>query len=398
MYFVSAPAAACDDLQGFVPDNATKHSPKTDLKLISTTSVSHLRPIENTEISSDILAARILQMHASSDTPEKAACPPPKLIGDTEDPVFEMPGVLQRAERPDRKGPSPRLEPDPVPQPRTAARASAARRTHPGTKTLVAGTAAVVTIAGLAGLWAFGDTPDTGITRTVATQNIVAEPTIEGLIAADVSAGQDPDSTSANGAPTAEQIARAKDRIRNAFHASGRPAHTADDLARPLNNSTAQADDGKIQARLAIPPRVEEQTASPHAGLDSQTLASASGTLPVEPDAPAVASSGAEPATVTVQPPASPSAIQEAPTGEAPTAAAPTDVSGTAAGSGDYPNTGTVTAAVNFRRTGDKDADVLGIIPANTEVSYDTCGSWWCGVIHNGQPGFIGQKYLERSQ
>lgn len=62
----------------------------------------------------------------------------------------------------------------------------------------------------------------------------------------------------------------------------------------------------------------------------------------------------------------------------------------------DAPNTGTVTASVNLRAADDKNGKIIGVVPEGTEVSYSSCGKWWCEVVYDGTTGFVGQKYLRR--
>ncbi|WP_269582526.1 SH3 domain-containing protein [Roseibium sp. Sym1] len=390
MYFVSAPAAACEDFAGIHSDNAPKKIKKTDLKLVPNIQGSQAAKVDGPVATSDTLAAKILEMHAASSSPEQAACRPPKLKGVSDDPAFEMPGVLKR---PEKKITASSLRPDPVPQPVTGRPVFGGLRKHPGFKILLVGTLLVLSAGGLAAFYSPGAPIGDG-ERTVPTERIAAEPTIESLIAGSTPSGQKAAGTLDSGTPTAEQIARAKDRIRNAFQESGRSADLNTDPTLPLSTPPARDQDGKVQARLTTPAADPSRTASPHTPRGSQRVTSDRAALAIAASAAAASNrpGSAAVATTTLQ------TAEEQPVPPLHNASEAAGLPGTPASSEAYPNTGRTTAAVNFRRTEDKNAEVLGTIPAGTEVSFDSCGTWWCGVVHEGRKGFVGQKYLERSR
>ncbi|MCK7614785.1 SH3 domain-containing protein [Roseibium sediminicola] len=395
MYFVPAPAAACDDFAGTTPDNAPKQKSRTELKLVPNASPEQIGPPNDPELDAGILAARILQMHAASDPLGQPGCRPPKLVDAQEDPALELPGILKRQDRP---GAAPRLAPQPVPQPAQWAGCSGKARTAPGFQALLASTVLIAALTAGGLYFASGHFLDGQQTRTVATQSIAAVPTIESLIAEDAAA-QEPYSDAANPNPSPQQIAQAKARIRSAFHAASAAAHTSDDFSRPLSNRNVPAteDSAKDQGRLVATTSITEATPSPQAtggppseaGNVSETTIAAVRAAPVDKDTPITA----DPKTSSSEGPSVAIATAAAGTG------APAEAATVAeANAGGYPNTGTVTASVNFRQSQDKDATVLGVIPAGTQVQYDNCGLWWCGIVHQGQAGFVGQKFLERSQ
>ena len=145
MYFVSVPAAACDDQTGSHPDNASQNTAKADLRLVAPAETPVSDPDPSIEGDPSALAARILQLHATSETEERANCRPPKLVGDHEDPAIEMPGILKRS---DPLHKSAGLDPMPVPQPRVARRRAADTRSGPSFKTLLACAILAVSVTG----------------------------------------------------------------------------------------------------------------------------------------------------------------------------------------------------------------------------------------------------------
>lgn len=54
-----------------------------------------------------------------------------------------------------------------------------------------------------------------------------------------------------------------------------------------------------------------------------------------------------------------------------------------------------VTADVNLRKSDEKDAEVLAVIPDNSKVDVGTCGKWWCEVSYAGKSGFVGVKFID---
>jgi hypothetical protein len=390
MYFVSAPAAACEDFAGIHSDNAPKKIKKTDLKLVPNIQGSEAAEADEHVATSDALAAKILEMHAASSPPEQPACRPPKLKGASDDPAFEVPGVLKRSEK--KITPS-SFPPDPVPQPATGRPVFTGLQKHPGFKILLVGSLLVLSAGGLAAFYSPGASIGDGA-RTVPTERIAAEPTIESLIAGSTPSGQEPAGTLTSGTPTAEQIARAKDRIRDAFQESGRPAGLNTDPTLPLSSPPARAQNGKVQARLTTPASAPSSAASPHTPRGSRRVTSDGAAVAIAASTAATSSrpGPAAVATTTLE------AAEDQSVPSHNNASEAAGVPGAPALSEAYPNTGRTIAAVNFRRTGDKNAEVFGTIPAGTEVRFDSCGTWWCGVVHEGREGFVGQKYLERSR
>ena len=66
-----------------------------------------------------------------------------------------------------------------------------------------------------------------------------------------------------------------------------------------------------------------------------------------------------------------------------------------AADPGQMTETSTVTADVNLRSAGEKDAPVLTVVPKGTSVGVGACDNWWCAVNFDGQTGFVGKKFVD---
>lgn len=387
MYFVSVPANACDDQTGSHQDNASQKPTKADLRLVETPVPFAITTTEATETDPSALAARILQLHAASEPLERYNCRPPKLVGEQDEPGFDIPGVLKRNTG---IGQANTLDPSPVPQPRKTKARAESRRSGPSFKALLFSTALVVAAAGTAVFFLKAPSAETAPdSRDVVTERIATEPTIESLIDADRSAQQSDDNAPPV-SPSQAQIESAKNRIRNAFAASGRISANPASLATPVEELRS-AETGKAQARLETVSWDQQATTSPHMPASLPRLASASAATITVPNY-----------TVTDQSPAP--AISEPPviapdSSSAPqTSEAPVDLQQTGSPTADYPNTGTVVASVNLRQSDDKDGSILTTIPAGTEVRFGSCGTWWCGVSYQGQTGFVGQKFLERTQ
>jgi len=397
MYFVSSPAAACDDFSGITSDNASTITQKTDLKLVASPSSTPEASTTEPETDSGSLAARILQMHTASAAFEQPVCRPPKLVGAPEDPALDLPGILKRQDRQDTSaGPHPK----PVPQPAADATRPAAPGHGPSFKALLVG--ATVIAALLGGGFYFGAAGMVGKgqeTRTVETLNITTEPTIESLIAEDASTQSRSLAAGSNG-PSAQQIAKAKDRIRRAFNASGAAARTPNGQPRvsgpPVSPSTADA--GKDQARLASASPSFLPTLSPHVAATLPPVADESALTVI-----AAAQTGLSKPSSQSKGETTADFRSGRPESGGPAGTTARDAGGNVTekeppqSASDF-QTGTITASVNLRQSADKDATVIGVIPSGTEVRYDSCGLWWCGVVYQGQSGFVGQKYLNRSQ
>lgn len=54
-----------------------------------------------------------------------------------------------------------------------------------------------------------------------------------------------------------------------------------------------------------------------------------------------------------------------------------------------------VTADVNLRKSDQKDAEILAVIPDNSRVDVGDCGKWWCEVSYAGKSGFVGVKFID---
>jgi len=383
MYFVSVPAAACDDQTGDIPDNAPPKSQKADLKLVAPSKASAVET-EPPEPDPSSLAARILQMHATAEPEEKPGCRPPRFVGDQDDTSFEVPGVLKRGASPPRK---PGLDPEPVPPPVTAPPGPSAG-TGPSFKAMLISTIFALSAAGAAVMVFWPSSSETPAdNRQVATELISAEPTIEGLIDADATANRTANAQNSSG-PSSDQIAAAKQRIRLAFADSGRGISSAASQAAVASAPARDAD--KVQARLAPVPSGPAPTLSPHQPAPFPQVASTRATAFA---IPALSATGQTAQTT----------LTLAPEEQQPGAAAslegePARSEPVIAQDPDYPNSGKILASVNLRQSEDKDGQILTTIPAGTEVSFDTCGTWWCGVSFEGQKGFVGQKFLERGQ
>ncbi|WP_422375998.1 SH3 domain-containing protein [Roseibium sp.] len=386
MYFVSVPAAACDDQPGSPPDNASKNTSKTDLRLVETPAPFAAGPLATTETDPSALAARILQLHATSETFERRNRRPPKLVGDSEETAFDIPGVLKRD---DTSSENVKLAPSPVPQPDTF-EVSVSARSGPSFKALLASTVLAVSAVGSAVFLLIPTSPaPVADSRNVETQVIATEPTIESLIDADRSAIA-VDKPTQSDAPSQAEITRAKNRIRDAFAASGTVSDTTATLASSQQRNQV-ADIGKEQSRLRTSGPDQQGTVSPHvpsslprlASTDASTIALPAYAVAAQNDVPAIAEppkfeTGTLPAAETLTEPVTSPQTD-------------TQIEG-------YPNTGTIQASVNLRQSDDKDGVILTTIPAGTEVRYDSCGTWWCGVSYEGQTGFVGQKFLQRAQ
>ncbi|MEM9630060.1 MAG: SH3 domain-containing protein [Pseudomonadota bacterium] len=404
MYSVIAPAAGCDNQQGHRTDNANQENKKNELKLVSSSSAEasddqgELQPLDPSEI-----AAKILQMHAIADDAKTASAREPKLVDNQDETSFEMPGVLRRPREADTYS---SLQPDDVPPPGNNSRRLEFTPSGLSLKIIVC-SALLIAAAGGAGIVfampSFLSQEETS-SLPVDTQKIAAEPTIESIIASENIATAEtalpssavPVTAEKQEAPTVDpatpqQIANAKDRIRDAFAAGKASSSEQSVLTTQTAQTTPVADQpvnalaNQAQARL-------ERNGDPElpTSVDSSTgrlpvLASTSSTVPIPQNLmPAPTSSAAVPQTSEGVP-----VTQEEETAALTTAAVASDPS--------YPNVATTSASVNLRQSDDKNATIIGVIPENAEVQFSECGKWWCAVSYNGKTGFVGQKYLERA-
>jgi hypothetical protein len=404
MFPVPAPAADCDFSEGHEPDNAPN---KTGLKLVASTSPNADRDDDpsrdpgtdtqaeaasetgaaddsqqtTSETDPSSLAARILQMHAASGELQPRQTRRPQLVGTSEDSAFDMPGVLQRPASLRR---SAGLNPDPVPVPKATTRVSDRLRNGPSFGALVlstllivaAGTGAV--LFGLTDLLAGKPVDD----KIVTTQLIETQPTIESLIAESEAGSLGRSNLTGTPSASAQQVAKAKDRIRQAFAAGSKPSAAPEDLARPLGAPEKSSGDDKIQTRLtpaqpqavAVRADASQFTSPPPASADA--LADVRNAEPTRP--------GLEPEEISYDASAvgvtAPEAEPLASPGES------------------LPNAGKITVSVNLRQSRDKNAQVIAVVPANSTVNVGACGPWWCEITFDGKQGFVGQKYVERQQ
>jgi hypothetical protein len=384
MYSVTAPATACDFPEGHDPDNASQ---KNELKLVvptapltgddtaNTVPDSHATA-EDANPDGTTLAAKILQMHATSADLKPTASRRPTLSGAQEEAGFDMPGVLRSPLRGTRTA---GLQPEQVPAPAKIAKAADSFRQGPSFGTLLLSTLLIVGIGSgavffsLSGLLA-GKTSDS---RTVQTQQINAAPTIESLIA-----GADTEfegRTDLTAAPTAsaEQIKLAKDRIRQVFASRTTESPAPEDHSNPLGHDTNNAADNKIQARL-VPPQPMPVKIAPQVTPASSALVTSAVAAPTEAGSDQVSDTQPE-ADASVATAATPAP-----------AAADANTSNEA-----FPLAGKIKSSVNLREAQNKDATVLAVIPAGTEVRYSACGNWWCGVQYDGKTGYVGESFLE---
>jgi len=392
MYSVTAPANTCDFPEGHDPDNAPQ---KNELKLVvpNDPSKDDEVPLSETEVhtvaadtgsDASTLAAKILQMHATADELKPTASRRPTLTGATDEAGFDMPGVLRTPVRGSRNiG----LQPEQVPAPAAVSKAAANFRHGPSFRTLLISTLVIVGVGAGAVYLSLSDllAGKEADSRTVQTQQINTEPTIESLIA-----GADPEyqgRTDLTATPTAsaEQVKSAKDRIREVFASRSIASTAPEDHSNPLGHDTNKVADDKIQSRLApaqpAPVRTNSQSAR---GTTNTLVASAAAAVqetdenpvpdvsPLEADIPAVTAPDTD------------------------TASASTPE--TSAAASDFPLSAKIKSSVNLREAQNKDATVLAVIPAGAEVRFNTCGNWWCGVQYDGKTGYVGESFLEPQQ
>jgi SH3 domain-containing protein len=394
MYSVTAPAIDCDIQSGNRPDNANQQketeTPKSDFVIGPETSSRR----EFKSVEPDEIAAKILQMHVAADVLIDAAASRPKLVDGEEDPSFEMPGILLR----------PRNEPLLESQSTASATEKALepkivvpRKNGPSFKALLLSTLVVAGAGG--GALALGMAnlfqQDDPTSRFVETELITPSHTIESLIAADtLSSAQDSSKStllpnaSFSAAATSRQVAVAKQRIRNAF-AVGNTGNSSLALSDLKENHSAGLSDEKAQERLARIGTSVAAKASPRSANSYPQFASTARDVPIPRDFSGQRRPARTEQIERSQPGQnlSGAAAKQAP--QSSTIKTTADVS--------YPNVGKILASVNFRNSEDKDATVLAVIPENTEVRFDECGTWWCGVLYDGQTGYVGQKFLEKT-
>jgi|GEM_PF-2503981 len=406
MYPVSVPAAACDLPPDCEPDKKNLPATKADLKLVEIRKPETAPPAGEDATAPQGLAAKILQMHAAAEDAGSSEIRRPRLVDPREETALDMPEVLQRA-----------AEETGIPTaPREAARAagdggrsSASLRRGPGFRTMLAGTLFVLACGGGAialGMGGFlGSTEDSSY--EVETQLITAEPTIESLIDSNA-AGQDTALPRADTGATADasglEIARAKEQLREAFAARGISSQA------PLDPAT-EAPESKIQARMvtpqpaalsapsssapALPAPAPIGSAAPEepAG-EIQQAQSDTAEIPVPPEEPAEAPAAVAPKPEAQAKPSRPTTPAALAMEEAPPLL---DDQGAPPAAASLSGTGRIVSAVNLRQSASKNSSSLGVIPANAEVRFGDCGTWWCNVVYDGKSGYVGKNFLKKT-
>lgn len=406
MYYVPAHPKDYDLQNGDAPDNAKSSRKERHLKLLERDTPQIENTQKDTSPDPSEIAAKILQLSlkspedGSEDESMDAAAEvagdsqpssrTPRLVGDDPAALFDIPSVYKK---PSVSNQYPDFTPSDGDTPLASGQGLRGSQISagPSFKALVVSTL-LISIAG-GGAVALGlpdliaDTSPGPATREVQTQTITPQNLSAELANA---AGNASAPTRQADAKTdranSTQIAKAKDRIRQAFDAGAQ---------------------GSV-SRVHMP---GQQTPEPTSGPPSDPQATASAarsneiaaeTIQVAPyhmaRAEPVSASNErlrDPATET---PARPDTVGASSTVAA--AAASKDITTAekpiAGPNPAHPNEGTITASVNLRQTEDKNGEIIGIVPAGTDVSYGTCGKWWCEVTHDGKTGFVGQKYVKR--
>jgi hypothetical protein len=252
---------------------------------------------------------------------------------------------------------------------------TAAAGKGPSFRALLVSTAVVVAVVGGIVLPGVGALSGSGAAAHIAETPGLAPDRATGGLSAGAAPGERSTSTitgtdAGTGTPSPAQIASAKDRIRDVF-ATLPHSRSETQIDRP-----AARQEEKIQARLSLPQPAGGAAPSARVVRASAGPADGAGALPS--------------VQVTSRPPAQREPEAETPTDLPSQSGAPV--------SGAYPESGRITAAVNLRQSGDKDAPVLAVVPAGAVVGYDTCGTWWCSIDYQGKRGFVAQKFLEPAQ
>lgn len=404
MYPVTAPAKSCASQPDPSERTGKELSARREFKVISGAHSNgefrkSLRKIDPGE-----LASKILQLHAAADRTDPGDAQKPDMAAEPHDVPFEIPGVLRKTDDAEKIADvvkrSAAKNPDTL---HSAGNRSAKLRVRP----LVAAALLVALAGGAALALGLPDmmTADEPETRPVATQLIVTDPP-------PVSAIQRPETETAasTGAPeraantgpfntaTPEQIAEAKNRLRLAFAsgntgASPAPATAPAGAAAPVYPqatptqaaTTAPLQDASLpvsgpSAGLTTPPYAVTVTSANQSGQAGTSTTASASVSAVISESEAIAANNS-PAAV----------VSAAEAGTAPVETAPAqDV-------GAYANSGKTTASVNLRLSEKKNSEIIAVIPANTTVSFNECGKWWCGVEYDGQTGFVGQRFVERA-
>lgn len=391
MYPVTAPAKSCAMPKDRPQCSGKPIQARRDFKVVGSAPSSaefrrSLRKIDPGE-----LASKILQLHAAAEVVDDTAPPKPSLAAGSNDGPFEMPGVLRKADHAEKIADVVNRSAQKTPR----SKAPGGRRfSTPRFRTLAAGTL-LVGLAGGAAL-AFG-LPDMMIadapaTRPVSTELIVTEPPLApaaGTTVADtvpvISDHESAGIAKPFNTATPQQIAEAKDRLRLAF-ASGNTGivhmspGSGDRAVAPVYPQTPADQSATTEAvpNTAVP------AANPTPGLSTPAYARRA---PTDPQSPRPLTQENEAVAANNSPDA---VLITAAAGPAPVKAAPEQ------GLGAYPNSGRTTASVNMRISGKKNSEIIAVIPANTTISFNECGKWWCGVEFEGETGFVGQRFVNR--
>ncbi|KZM50272.1 SH3 domain-containing protein [Labrenzia sp. OB1] len=398
MYSFSAPAIACDPFADGTQDNANLPATKSDLRLVEIRKPAQDSPKADESASPPDIAGKILQMHANAEVPEAEPVSEltdrPKPVVSTEEVSHEiLKGIRKKLEdgvplEPNRKT---------VLWDQSSQASAEPLRRGPGFKVLIASALVVIACGGGALTLSMTGLPGNSETSTLETapQLAAAETTLERLIGTeDPEPGvSTPEPALVDGAGAADadglQIARAKDKLREAL-----AAHGLSD-APPLNQPTATvagaagSQDSKIQARLVV-----RQISAPAAPSQSAVNDLPGLTPPVNDGSasPAQTANGETGPTAIAAETQSANEVSKA-EGNTGTAAA----QDTQSADPSFPNAGKIAAAVNLRQSADKNAEILAVVPAGSNVRFGDCGTWWCSIVYEGQAGFVGQKFLEKS-
>ncbi|WP_165814594.1 SH3 domain-containing protein [Labrenzia sp. 011] len=387
MYSFSAPATTCDPFPSHDPEQHPLPATRSDLRLVE------IRPPATAGARTDKgrvpldLAEKVLRRHAAAAETGRETLRAPKPSFRRENSATATPEVFERS-----------LEEDQTPAPNEEIAgmtldelpSSAPGHQGPRLKTLIASTLVLIVFGGGAialaksGLFATGQVSS----REGAAQPIAVEPTLESLIESSLPALSDttPDLAPADAARSDDaeelQIARAKEQLREAFAAQGVTAGTQ---TGPAEASGATGlSQGKIQARLD-PRRIAAPAATvQHRPQDPPALAAATEAV-AQPDA--TAESGTQEQTA--------QEVRDVPQAEDSSANAAAPKASGADPS--FTTTGRIASAVNLRQSADKNAEILAVLPAGAEIRVGECGAWWCAIQHDGQTGFVGEKFLERT-
>lgn len=200
----------------------------------------------------------------------------------------------------------------------------------------------------------------------------------------------------AGGTASPVAVAKAKDRIRQAFSETWQqtqipPASSDTDTAAVTSAQTATTAAGSTWIKLA---RADDPQTTATSGQPASTSANAAA-----PEiSPAPVSPATTPRTISSRPAPIPTAItiHEADTEDAQGNSPVSESQIQDLREAPSPKSGTTTATVNLRETEDKNAKIVAVLPEGTEVRYSDCSKWWCNVAHGGKSGYVGQKFLAR--